>query len=476
MRIYYLFLAAAVLLISTAATAQQVKSESGSAALTIVLDSAWSNEHEMSDYISLSRQGIASLKSGDYVEIIVAASGKPKIRAAQFIKSGDAREVKAITSQIGRVSCPILSDGSLYKSVDLALRRLAKTDKNNKFSHATVIVFTDGKVNDKDVRHLQQLSKEFKKKNWSLCVTGTYHTNKKLLVAAHQGNFKFSLISDANPVLWIKRNTVIRRQALPQVSVPASSESDKKTGKANPTTTIGVEISVSQGEEQPADIPPATVPEDKEQKPEEAAQLEVQVEPEPPVPAGIGDKLAKEVPVTEDIAPSDITQKPVKKSNMLVWLLPLIATAGLIVVVLLSSLSKARKWKLKVNSRLNNSQQKNQGTLIAKLNGQQTYSLGRPDRINSIHIGSGSKNTIRIPDKSINDRHIAIYRKGNSLMLKNIGTSAVTVNGIQAKPKAKQKLVIPSSIEFNGKLKLKLELLRPKVASPNTRSNEDAEK
>ncbi|MHC4757313.1 MAG: FHA domain-containing protein [Planctomycetota bacterium] len=475
MRIYYLFLAAAVLLISTAATAQQVKSESGPAALTIVLDSGWSNEHEMSDYISLSRQGIASLKPGDYVEIIVAASGKSKIRAAQFIKSGTAREVKAITSQLGRVSCPILSDGSLYKSVDLALRRLTKTDKNNKFSHATVIVFTDGKVNDKDVRHLQQLSKEFKKKNWSLCVTGTYHTNKKLLVAAHQGNFKFSLISDANPVLWIKRNTVINKQALPQASVSPSGEPDKKKGNANPTTTIGVEISVSQGEEQPADIPPATVPEEKKQKPEEAAQPEVQVEPDLPVPAEIGDKPAEKVPVTEDMVPSDITQKLAKKSNMLVWLLPLIAAAGLIVAVLLNSLSKARKWKSKVNSRLNNSQQKNQGTLIGKLNGQ-TYSLGRPDRINSIHIGSGPKNTIRIPDKSINDRHIVIYRKGNSLMLKNIGTSAVAVNGIQAKPKIKQKLVIPSSIEFNDKIKLKLELLRPKIASPNTRSNEDAGK
>jgi len=468
MRIYYLFLAVAVLLVSTTATAQQVKSESGPAALTIVLDSGWSNEHEMSDYISLSRQGIASLKPGDYVEIIVAASGKPKIRAAQFIKSGNAREVKAITSQLGRVSCPFLSDGSLYKSVDLALRRLTKTDKNNKFSHATVIVFTDGKLNDKDVRRLQQLSKEFKKKNWSLCVTGTYHTNKKLLVAAHQGNFKFSLISDANPVLWIKtqRELTSAEPTVEQNSYLSGIHPEKDNSKSRSRVNIETKVSITEGSGKKDQAPPMVAkgikPEVKEpNKPAVAVTKPIPVRPEP----------VRKKPI---IKPKS-AKKTSKLSNKLLWIIP-IAIVVAVAVLFISGLSRANKFKSGIDSRLKKSLQKDPGTLVAKLNGQQTYSLGRPDRINSIHIGSGSKNTIRIPDKSINDRHIVIYRKGNSLMLKNIGTSAVAVNGIQAKPKAKQKLVIPSSIEFNDKIKLRLELLRPKIASPNTRSNEDAGK
>ena len=450
MKKYYLFLAAAVLLISTAATAQQVKSESGPAALTIVLDSAWSNEHEMSDYISLSRQGIASLKPGDYVEIIVAASGKPKIRAAQFIKSGDAREVKAITSQLGRVSCPILSDGSLYKSVDLALRRLTKTDKNNKFSHATVIVFTDGKVNDKDVRHLQQLSKEFKKKNWSLCVTGTYHTNKKLLVAAHQGNFKFSLISDANPVLWIKT----------QRQLTSASDSRYAKNVANPGARVNIEtkVSITEGSGKNEQIKPVVT---KDIKPETKKPSKPAAAVTKPIPAK--PKPVRKKPV--------IRPKPVKKtsklSSKLLWSIP-IAIVAAIVVLFISGLFRANKFKSGIDSRLKNSLQKAPGTLVAKLNGQ-TYTLGRQDRIGTINIGSGTNNTIRIPDKSsVSDRHIRIFRKGSDLFLQNIGKTAVTINSTAVKPRSKQRLTIPSIIEFDGKNRINLTLVRPKPVHQTT--------
>ena len=64
--------------------------------LTIILDTSWSNEHEMSDYRSLTRQMIASLRPGDYLEIITGHPGKPKLRFAQFIKSGNAREIGSI--------------------------------------------------------------------------------------------------------------------------------------------------------------------------------------------------------------------------------------------------------------------------------------------------------------------------------------------------------------------------------------------
>ena len=169
--------------------------QSGPTALSIVLDTAWSNEHTMPDYRSLSRQVIANLKPGDYLEVISGHPGKSKLRVAQFIKSGNTQEVKNIITLLQGISCPFLSDVNISKSVDMAMNRLIKSAEENPFAHTAVIVFTDGKLNDRDVRQLQELSKEFQKRKWSLCVTGTYGSNKKLLIAANQGKFKYSLIS-----------------------------------------------------------------------------------------------------------------------------------------------------------------------------------------------------------------------------------------------------------------------------------------
>jgi len=451
MKNYYLFLAAAVLLISTAATAQQVKSESGPAALTIVLDSAWSNEHEMSDYISLSRQGIASLNPGDYVEIIIAASGKPKIRAAQFIKSGDTQEFKNITTSINKVMCPIFSDVDISKAVEMAFKRLVKSNTANSFAHVTVIVFSDGKVNDSDVCNLRQLSKQFKQRNWSLCITGTYHTNKKLLVAANQGDLKFSLVSDANPVMWIKtqRELTSKEPTIEQSSYISGMRPDKNNGKSR--VNIETKVSITDGPGQNDQVPPAV-----------AKKVKLDTE-ETKKPAAAVTKLIPEKP--EPVRKKTIVKpKPAKTSFKLsekrMWLIP-IAIIFVVAVLFALGLFRANKFKSDIDSRLKNSLQKSPGTLIAKINGQ-THTLGRQDRIGTINIGSGPNNTIRIPDKSISDRHIRIFRKGSDLFLQNIGKTAVTINSAPVKPRSKQRLTIPSTIEFNGKNRINLTLVRPK--------------
>jgi len=208
----------------------------GPTALSIVLDSASSNKHQMSNYISLTWQGAAILEPGDYLEILSAHPRKPRIRVAHFIKTGNVQELKSVTAPLNKVKCPIFSDVNVYKAVDMALKRLIKSDKENSFAHATVIVFSDGKLKNKDVAKLQQLSKEFKKRNWSLCITGTHHTNKRLLLAAHQGEFNFSLISDANPVLWIKtqRKLTSTEPSVEQGSYLSGMHPEKDDSKSKP--------------------------------------------------------------------------------------------------------------------------------------------------------------------------------------------------------------------------------------------------
>lgn len=438
-------------LLSATVLATERLPEAGPVALSIVMDTAWSNEQEISDYRSLAKQGIAILKPGDYLEIITGHSGKPKLRVAQFIKSGNAQELKSITTPMNKVKCPILSDVDISKAVDMALKRLIKSDTKNSFAHATVIVFSDGKLNNSDVRKLQLLSKQFKQRNWSLCITGTYHTNKKLLVAANQGDIKFSLISDANPVLWIKTQRELTSTAI--------SDSRHAKDVANPGARVNIEtkVSITEGSGKNEQIKPIVTKDIKPEtkKPNKPAVAVTKPIPEKPEPV-------RKKPV--------IKPKPVKRtsklSSKLLWLVP-IAIVAAIVVLFISGLFRANKFKSDIDSRSKNSLQKAPGTLVAKLNGQ-TYTLGRQDRIGTINIGSGSNNTIRIPDKSISDRHIRIYKKGSDLFLQNIGRTVVTINSTAVKPRSKQRLTIPSIIEFGGKHRINLTLVRPKPVHQTT--------
>lgn len=446
--------------------------ESRHTALSIVIDSAWSNEHQVGNYRTLSRQGIARLKPGDYVEIITGHPGKPKLRAAQFIKSGDAQEIKNLTSLLNSVKCPIFSDVNISKSVEMALNRLIKSFEKNYFANVVMVVFTDGKLNDKDVGRLLELSKEFTKRDWLLYITGTYQTNKKLLVAANQGILNFSLISEANPALWIKSKRDVKITEAESNEIPAleDSVSTKDSGKTEYSVTIDSTVSFSEGSEQTVETPPAVISDDLQQETEELEEPTT-----PPVEEEMQEEPPEEIPEEEATIKPILPKKSRKFPKILIWLVPAIGLLTIFAALLFNNISKANKWKTGINSRLKTTQQKEPGTLIAKLNGQ-THTLGREDRIGTINIGSDNKNTVKISDKSVDGRHVTIYRKGKDLMLKNIGTSAIAVNGLQIKPRAKQRLVIPSVIKFNERTKLNLEISRPKIAGINNRSNEDGAK
>ncbi|MFH1613782.1 MAG: FHA domain-containing protein [Planctomycetota bacterium] len=445
------YLIMAISLMSATVLATESLPQAGPIALSIVLDTAWSNDNDMQDYQSLARQVIATLKPGDYLEILIATSSKTQIRVAQFIKSGEAQELKNITTLISKVSCPILSDVDVSKSVDFALKRLTKSDAKNSFAYAAVMVFSDGWLNDNDVIKLQQLSREFKKRNWSLCVTGTPHANKKLLLAANQGDLNFSLISDTNPVLWIGRSNIRGKSVVPQAPTPADPQSDKTKSKTNPTTTIGVEISVSQGEEQSTEVPPVAVSDDTEQKPEQ---------PQESIPAKIDDKPTDKTLAKKDAVPSDTPSKPAKKSNMWAWLLPLIALFALLVAVLARGASKARIWKIKVGSHLSSTQQRTPCTLTAKVK-DQTYHLGRIDKIGQIHIGSNTQNAIRIYEKDVAARHLKIFRRFSSLWLKNLSSKTAFIDGVPLKPAKKVRLGPSCNIKINDAITIKLQLQKP---------------
>jgi hypothetical protein len=195
----------------------------GVTALTIIADSSWSCEAEIGDIRALTRQPILRLGPGDYLEIISARAGKPRIQLAQTIKTGDAQEMKNIDAAIGKLRSYFLSDASLPNALDMAVRRLNDACSRRQIDHVVIIIFTDGRVSDSHARQILQLWEKTNAKGWSLYLTGTKDTNRILLVAASKG-LNWSLLSEASPELWLRRTRERSETAGPPDNKAAAPE------------------------------------------------------------------------------------------------------------------------------------------------------------------------------------------------------------------------------------------------------------
>jgi hypothetical protein len=131
---------------------------------------------------------------------------------------------------------------------------------------------------------------------------------------------------------------------------------------------------------------------------------------------------------------------------------------------------RARQRRARAKAGLKNNNTRTDGIVVAKVNGR-THHLGKLNQLPTIHIGSGVRNTIRIPDEGVSDRHIRLYRKGTDLMIQNIGAKPIAVNSLSLPPKAKQRLVLPAIVELTEKTKLHFSLLRPKDSAPAGKEN-----
>ena len=416
--------------------------------LIIICDTSWSTERYQADFRSLSRQGISSLQPGDYLEVITAEAGKPRLRIAQSIKSGDSHEVQSINTVLKNISCPFLSDARLDDALEMAVKRLDGAGSQESGRESIIIVLTDGQLYNNEAKKICQLAAGLRKRNCKLYLTGTSATNKRIFIAASQGLFNWSLISQANPRVWIQelRKISATRKKEQPMTEPALKDKDAETTKARFTFKGQIEGPISTFPSE--DILPSE-PVIKEQETQKETKR-----PDPEIIQRLRLKLKKIL------------------GKYFWWILSSIAALlSAFAVVWLVAIKNTKRWKTKISSRLKTNKSQHPGVLIANLNGQ-TYRLGNPERINAIHIGRDEHNTIRTPDKSISNRHLRIYRKGTNLMLKNLGRTPVSINGSRVKPRGKHRLVLPSVIRLNEKTKLNLAILRPKVISQQDRRNE----
>lgn len=452
-------------------------------ALTIVIDTSWSAENELPVFFSLSRQAISScLSPGDDLEVITGHADQPKIRLAQTIRTGSPPEIKNITDIVRDIRSEFLSKANISRAVAMALNRLDRTMSQKQFQKAAVIVFSDGRLTDSDAERLMDLSAQFRKRGWALYLTGTKDTNRKLLIRANQDKLNWSLITEANPGLWLQRQWTISTSNADKTTAPEPSlskeatsikekavetlehraDQSKKEDKAEGTgyevrTVVDQTVSIS-GSGQKTTPMPTTAPQD------------IAVEPNEPAPYLTEKAKIKQPPQIPE--PSATTETETEETaNRLFWWM-LLPAAGLLVLLGLTfskAIRNVKRWKAKVSSHLRKIPNQNTGILVAELNGQ-SYRLGQPDRLKSIHIGSGPENTIRVPDKSIQAHHVTIYAKGHDLILQNVSKSPVSINDSEVKPGGKYRIVLPSIIKLNDNVKITLRLIRQDVTPHQGRS------
>ncbi len=456
-----MYLSALVVLVASFAALGQ-PSAADATALMVVMDTSWSCDRDMRNFRALARQAISGLEPGDYFEIITADSQTPQLRRGQTVKTGGSKEIEAVAKLLDSITGVFLSNARVSRAVEMAFKRLDKIRAQGAYRRGAVIVFGDGKLADRDAKDVLSMLQRRGEKGWPpLYMTGSRSCNKSVLVAANDGVLSFALIKESNPTLWLQGLELIDKQEAKHSMAPESM--DVATQQDLPDT--GDNLPVLQG--------PLT---DVMGEPPADSNEELLAGKEPAGPEVVG-APPMETPATE---PAD---KPSGRhwslrswaGRILRWswwmVLPVVAIAAAVIAMLLRATAKARKWSSHVSTPSKAPQKKDPGILVAKFNGQ-SYSLGRPDRLGAIHIGSGAENTVRIQDKTIAARHAKIFRRGTDLVLKNLGHSPISVNGTALKSRGQQRLTIPSVLQFNDSVKLNLALSRPQTDSKKNGRNE----
>jgi len=458
--------------------------------LTIILDTSWSCDRYRGDFRSLALSAAAALAPNDYLEIIVARPSRPAIKLAQTIRSGDTAELKHIEAILGNVRAQFLSDASAALALETAFGRLVATCTTKPIAAATTIVLTDGHLDDRQVQRILAVADRYRARGWSLFVTGDRKTDKDILVAANKGRLTWSLISEANPSLWLERKedtppSIVEENQQPEEPNRPPKEPTKIPNKSQGATpspqpvqrTRGAELTFSgkisgvplplpapDGPDGPVKEPPKTQDGSGPEPNEPSKLIEEEVPRNTPENANHPRDTVKsgEDGIEKAIhEPRQSLWARVKRlfGHIWLWLVGGICAVPLIVAgyVLVRGKSKAERIRKRLHGYLKAKKSAKDGMLIATLNGQ-TRRLGKLSRLRPVYVGSGAKNTLRVTEKGVGDRHLCLYQKAGRLTVQNLSKNSLTVDGVPLEPKGKRALALSSVVELTPNVKLRLSL------------------
>jgi hypothetical protein len=472
-----------VLVLFVTCLAQQVLG-SQPVAVSIIWDRNSDGRPYWSTFRSLSMQCITCLNPNDYLEIITADPDKPHLRLAQYIKSGDSGEFNSVCTILNNITCPLIADTDVAAALELAFKRQGHTGSANPNIITGFLIVTNGRLSNRESKQIMDLLQRYKERHWHLYITGTYDTNRMLLMAASNQQLQWSLLNEANPCIWLQNLRLNSRGTVPRpVSGGEVSSAKNKVPLDNTLPQQPSDKSKISSED----------PNRTKKQPEDTTEYEIKGQ--------FGGRIVPSVPDTNTISKSNLHHqiplhefnKPVPEVNeakavilpeelplvpaydestqknpgyLRYWwsLIPIAVLLCGLGIYLAKNIRTARDWSGRVNSHLAKTKTKDNGLLIARFDGQLSR-LGPFDRFSSAHGGSNRNNTIRLSREGVAGRHFKLYRKGENLMLKNLVRTPIGANGNELKPHGKCRLILPAVIAINDNVKLTLELLHEKASS-----------
>jgi hypothetical protein len=400
-----------------------------------------------------------------------------------------------VSRVLGSIRESFLAGANVSNALKMALDRLDNTCSKQGYKKAMVVVLTDGHLEDSDVARILKLAQEFRKRNWPLYITGDSNTNKNLLIAANKDLINWGSIADLNPALWLQQ----ARASLSNPEAGPAKQTEERRTLPSSTTTLPT---VGQSRLRPLPRPPFPAPEQDMQlhiqgtpKPSQdsitaVSRAEVEVRfpggrPTATEPAKGPSEKAKPPASSAPVEPSQ-KSTPVKSTkdgkeqassqarpplwtrakHLISHFWPWLALGAFTILsvaiglLLIRGSRRARQVREKLRGLLKNRRPINGGMLIATINGL-TRQLGRLSRLRSVYVGSGARNTLRITEKGVSDRHLCLYQKAGKLMLQNLSSKPITISGSAVQSKAKRPLALPAVIELTENVRLRLTMARP---------------
>jgi hypothetical protein len=341
---------------------------------------------------------------------------------------------------------------------------------NPNFNPKVIFVFTDGKLKPTDLQQMKTLYPTLEHENIELYLTGKQSSDRELLIAGNQEKLHFFLIHEANPAQWLKKRRPIileEKSTIPAVEIPVIEQVAVSESKTDVEIKHRSEVEVKVKNEPVAEhaiIEEKSVIEGASDT-VEATVTAPDLTEEPNIP-----QLAD-----EHLKPTVGKQPTDRTYSLWKWILLALLLFGLTVgLIVFLNIKDVRQWS-KTHLKKQKKSSVPPAMLTAKVQ-DRTYNLGRLEQMRQVHIGSGPNNSVRIDSKTVSPRHLRLYTRRSSLMLKNIGASAVTIQGKAVRPRSSCRLILPTVIQFDTNTSIALSLIKPKAAPTVERreSNDNA--
>jgi len=228
-------MAIVVMAVTTVTAAETPDTARQSVQAYLVVDTSPATRDVAPEMRAVAQAAIKALVAGDRLWIVSAHADRPRLRAITTIRS----EEVDLTLALEEIKPARLLDADLAAALDVVVASLRGNAAEA--PRCLVIVLTDGTMRDDSAERLQTKMLEIETLGGRVFCTGLERTSRKLLMAAAQGQVRWSRLTECDPAKWLADT----RQAVPSATLPASppavAQASAVTGEATPSPPPGAQ-------------------------------------------------------------------------------------------------------------------------------------------------------------------------------------------------------------------------------------------